>query len=93
MVDLIIPGTDIKVSELELDRVVKAIGGKLLIKELPYFPPIDCTQASGCFEHAEYVVIMLTADKGDDTICTLCQMHLNRLLDYQQLMIPINVVH
>ena len=92
MVDLIVPGTDLKVSELEFDRYIQAIGGNLLIKELPYYPPIDCNQL-GCYEFAEYAVAMLTADVEADSVCTLCQLHLNRLLDLHLKNVPVHVFH
>lgn len=91
MVDLVVPNTDLKIEDLQFERVCKAQGGRLLIKGLPDYPLLDCSQAEDCFEFAEHVVVMFETGKEEPLICTLCQLHLNRLLDLQQLLIPIRI--
>lgn len=88
--ELIIPETDIRIRDLELSQVRKANGGTLIIKDAPYYPPLDCSQAEGCYEHAEYVVILLATNDPDVSICTLCEEHLERLLDLQVREIPLS---
>lgn len=91
MLGLIIPNTDIKLEDCELVSVRRTIGGTLIIKTLPFYPPVDCTQAMKCYEFAEFAVAMITADETEDMLCTLCPKHLDELLTFQN--VPMIVTH
>jgi hypothetical protein len=92
MIDYCIPGTDVPVKDLELHKIIQAVGGKLIIKELPYFPPVDCTQ-DGCDDFAGYLILMLQNGEAEVAMCTLCPSHLRTLLVLHELDIPIRILH
>lgn len=87
-------GEHIDVKQLELLDIIEAeTGEKLIIKELPYYPPVFCTQ-DGCDEFAEYHVILVEKSAPEDpTTCSLCGEHMDRLIDLNEIGIPIRVVH
>lgn len=94
MLRLIIPDTDINVEDCELISTHRAIGGNLIIKELPYYPPIDCTQSDyTCYELSDYVVLIVGPDESEDMMCTLCTKHLNELLEVIRLQMPFKLMH
>jgi len=98
MVDLIIaceeyPRSDINVIDLDITAVYKAVGGRIIIKELPYYPPISCTQ-DGCDEFAEHVIVLIKSDENElPMLCTLCTIHKETLLRLNELDIPVVLFH
>lgn len=79
VVDVLGEWHDVNVKELELQRIIKTIDGKLIIKFLSNFPSISCHN-SNCYDFATYMIILLT-DTGGQFISYLCEKHLEDTIE------------
>lgn len=92
MFNLIIPGTELKFEDLDLEAVKYVAGGSLIIKLLPWFPPVNCDHQD-CYELADYAIMLITADEEEDRLTLNCAKHYRYLLWLQAQNIPLIVTH
>lgn len=87
------PRSDIHLKDLDTLEILKASGGYLIIKALPYYPPIDCTQ-DGCDEFADVAILLVDYDEDElPRIGILCDKHKRELLVLAESDIPIYPCH
>jgi len=67
----------LSLKELSLHTIIRAVGGRILIKKInDSIPPIACTHEY-CYELAEYVVLFIDTGRINDCMATLCDEHLD----------------
>lgn len=66
---------EISISTCTLKEIIRTNGGRLIVHDLPDFPPIGCAWGQDtCYELAEYLVTLVSFD-GEDYVNQLCQEH------------------
>lgn len=67
-------------------------GGKLIINLIPELVLVDCT-VDRCKELAAYHIHVVAPDERNDMIAALCYEHYRALDNFEQLDIPVQLVH
>lgn len=83
------PRSNIQIKDLDTVHILRAAGGCLIVKELPYYPPIDCGH-EGCDSFADFAIILVEYDETEDPkLGTLCTKHKEEVTGLTEMEVPL----
>lgn len=79
---LLLPGTNIDFSSLEIETIKQVIGGKLIVAKLTQEDIASCEQSAElCDDLAEHAIYVVMPDPEMDSFTTVCDDHLAMLYE------------